>query len=284
MRMVRAIRRAMGCYARQLPDMLRYALLTLVIHAMPLAPALFLVDRAYAPGAALCAVLFVLLILPMRQNAAAVLQEALHGGRIFDCTIVSFEDYGRKLARGLKQTLLVLLWAVPVLAATLWAAGLWFAEGVQGQTDAATIGRMVRNGMGSGDLVQGVAMVIAAYALLWVPVMIGCGFHSGSRHARALGMPGLMKGCRLGQIGVWLAAQLTLLPWLICTALLVAGYIPQVIAALKNFSFEGMASPTDLLWQIGAAGCVLLAPLLPLRDLIIAAYPAERYDEMRREA
>lgn len=279
-----ALKRAFSTYKAQLPDMLRYALLTLIIHGMPLAPALALLDRKLYPICMLCAVLFVALVLPMRLNTADRLQRALRGERIFDLSLVSCRDYGRKVMSGLIRTLLLLLWALPALAATVWAYRLYAGDGVHGQNDAVTLLLQVKNQFGGGDIIHGIVNLVLLYLALWLPLAIGCGFHSGARHAEALGQKKLLRGHRLGQLLAWVCAQLTLLPWLIAVCIPIIHYVPELTQAVKRFTFDTMASPVPTLLWIAGLTCVLLLPVLPLRDLIIAAYPASLAEEARRDA
>lgn len=273
-----AVKRAWQAYWRQVPDMLRYLLLTLVIHLMPVVPALALLDEQLYPVLLLCPLLFVLLVLPMRQNAALVMQRALRGGSIADRALVSFADYGRKLLRGIRQTLLVLLWALPLLAVTGAAIWLYSLDGVNGSTDFVTLLKPVKQ-LGSGNVILGLLYVVLIYLSLWLPLLAGCAFHSGARHALALGSKQLLRRRHGRQVLTWLAAQCTLLPWLAVMAVPVHSFVTKAIDAIQRYDFSSLAPSGGMLLMIAAATLLLLLPMLPLRDLIIAAMPAQLYDE-----
>lgn len=278
-----AVKRAWQTYTRRLPDMLQYTLLTLVVHAMPIVPLLSLLDLSLWPMLLLTPVLFILLVLPMRLNAAEMMQQALHGGRLFGTGLVSFEHYGQKVMRGVRQMLLLLAWALPVLAVSGGALWLYKQQGVAGFNDAFTLFRYIRD-LGGGDLPTGMIDLLLIFLSLWVPLIVGCAFHSGARHAHALGDRRLMKGSRGKQMLTWLTAQCVLLPWLTAIAIPVAQYVPKAFDAVQRYEFSSAVPGKGMLIGMAVSTLVLLLPALPLRDLIIAAYPACKHDETRADA
>lgn len=85
-------------YTAHFGALLQGFLLQAVVCLIALAPLLFLSVPQAAPLAWLCPVLFVLLVLPMRQNAAQALASLLDGAEYPLGQVVSFQDYGRQAA------------------------------------------------------------------------------------------------------------------------------------------------------------------------------------------
>ena len=111
MKIREAWRQAWAIYRRSPSETFRFLLLELVLRLMALTPLLFLTEPALRWGALLSPVLFVLIVLPARANAAEVMQAACRGKRLFTIELVSFKDYGAKIAQGLKMAALLLLWS-----------------------------------------------------------------------------------------------------------------------------------------------------------------------------
>ena len=105
-------------YTAHFGALLQGLLLQAVVCLIALAPLLFLSVPQAAPLAWLCPVLFVLLVLPMRQNAAQALASLLDGAEYPLGQVVSFQDYGRKLLCSLRQGLCLVVWGLPCLAVT----------------------------------------------------------------------------------------------------------------------------------------------------------------------
>ena len=124
-----------------------------------LAPLLFLSVPQAAPLAWLCPVLFVLLVLPMRQNAAQALASLLDGAEYPLGQVVSFQDYGRKLLCSLRQGLCLVVWGLPCLAVTV---GMSMAY--NGLVDAFTLMRFFMD-LGGGKFTQGLLVGFGVYAL-----------------------------------------------------------------------------------------------------------------------
>lgn len=267
-----AFQQAWKLYRTQLPDMLRYVLLEVMLRLIVLAPLMFLFIKQLRLLALLCVPLFIFVTLPLRQNAALSMQAFLRGERLFDMLLVSCKDYGRKLANGVKNGLLVLLWSLPAIAATAVAVYLYSAEGVQGKNDAVTL-LMGVNQLGGGDIMRGLVVLACLYALTFVPMLIGLAFHSGTRHAQALCNTSLLRGHRMGVIGAWIVGLLPFIPFAGVTAGALISYVPKVLnTIMKTFSFDNLPSPVTCIVIVGAAVVVLLLPLLPLRELVQAAY------------
>lgn len=243
-------------------------LFQLTLRLMVAAPLLALVT-AEVPYLALLSIPLYILIVPVaRQNMAAAMQEALSGGPLFSHRLVSAENYGARLAQGLKRGLLLALWALPFLASTvlmIWA--------YSGQMDAFTLMRVVMS-IGGGSFMNGVKVVLLIYAATLLPILFGCAFHSGTRHADALGNKKLVKGHRMGIMLTWLGGCLALVPFLAVLVYESADYLAALVNALSNFSSGNLVLPAldAKVYVIGAGFIVLFLPGLAFKQLLTAAY------------
>lgn len=243
-------------------------LFQLTLRLMVAAPLLALVTTEVPYLALLSIPLYILIIPVARQNMAYAMQDALAGGPLFSMRLASTEGYGRKLGRGLKRGALLLLWALPFLVATallVWA--------YSGQMDAFTLMRVVMN-IGGGSFMNGVKVVLLIYAATLLPILIGCAFHSGARHAAALGDKGLMKGHRLNVMLTWLGGCLALVPFLAVLVYESADYLAALVNALGNIGSASLELPAldAKVYVIGAAFVVLFLPGLAFKQLLTAAY------------
>lgn len=243
-------------------------LFQLTLRLMVAAPLLALVTTE-APYLALLSIPLYVLIVPVaRQNMAYAMQTALAGGPLFSIGVASVEDYGHRLGQGLKRGALLLVWALPFLAATVllvWA--------YSGQMDAFTLMRVVMN-IGGGSFINGVKVVLVLYAATLLPILIGCAFHSGARHAAALGDKNLVKGHRLGVMLTWLGGCLALAPFLAVLVYESADYMTGLVNALGSFGSGNLVLPAldAKVYVIGAAFVVLFLPGLAFKQLLTAAY------------
>lgn len=243
-------------------------LFQLTLRLMVAAPLLALVTTEVPYLALLSIPLYILLIPVARQNMAAAMQEALSGGPLFSHRLVSAENYGARLAQSLKRGLLLVLWALPFLASTvlmIWA--------YSGQMDAFTLMRAVMS-IGGGSFMNGVKVVLLIYAATLLPILFGCAFHSGTRHAVALGNKKLVKGHRMGIMLTWLGGCLTLVPFLAVLVYESADYLAALVNALSNFGSGNLVLPAldAKVYVIGAAFVVLFLPGLAFKQLLTAAY------------
>lgn len=281
MKKTSAASRAWTLYRRYFPQLMLGLLLQIILRLIVLAPMLFLAARETRPLALLSLPLFVLIVLPARQNAAGVMAQ-LHQGYGFDLLgFVSCRDYGKKLLRGLKTTGLMLLWSLPFIAATVFVAFVYGGKTIEGVTDTFTVLRTVIS-LGNHSLVKtllpvsdtatirGVAAVIVMYLMTALPILIGWAFHAGTRHAAAIGQK---VRRRVRVMGAWLLGLLTLVPFLFVTATVSKGYLSQLLGALSNIGQGSLSLPPleQNLWLIAAAFVVLLLPLIPLKQLLPAA-------------
>ena len=273
MKKSKAFRKAWAVYLGHPAASLKFLLVELCLTLMALLPLLFLAEPSLRLLAGLTPVTWVLLALPVRFNAAGAMQAAMAGDSLFSMRVADPTAYGKKLAYGLGRCALLLMWGAPLIACVVIAR-----MHISGEMDGFTLMRLIKE-FGGGDLMQGVtwlALILTGAILL---LMMGIGFHSGDRHAAALGRPSLMKNRRWRMLGCWCCSLLVLLPMLAAIAGAVIRYAP-VLADLNGLLMGTVELPDTrtTLIMLGV-GAVLTIPLLPLRSLMLAA----RVDAWRRE-
>lgn len=276
-----SVSRAWTLYRRYFPQMMLGLLLQIVLRLIVATPLLFLAATETRMLALMTLPLFVLIVLPARQNAAEVMAK-LHQGYGFDLMgFVSFENYGKKLLRGLKTTLLMLLWALPFIAATGFLAFVYGGKTIEGVTDTFTVLRTVIN-LGNHQLVKtllpvsdtatirGVMAIIVMYLLTALPILIGWAFHAGHRHAAALGVKLRSRG---RVMGVWFLSLVTLVPFIVTAGAISMGFLKQLLGALSAIGQGSFSLPPleKNMWLLVAAFVVLLLPVIPFKQLLPAA-------------
>lgn len=273
MKITSAWRDAWKVYRAHPGDVLLTLFLQILLRLMAAAPLLLLSARETAAWALLCLPLYILIVLPARQNAAEAMQDALNGGRMFSLRLVSTEDYGRKVLRGVKQALLLMLWGLLWIAATALAVFIYAGKTIEGVTDVFTLLRTLM-ALGGGSSIQGAKIVVLIYLATLLPLMVGFAFHSGTRHAIALGDKSLVKGRRGGIMLVWLTGLVTVIPFAAVTAAVSMSFASALFQALANIGMESVALPPvgQNIYVILAALVVLLLPLIPIKQLLPAAY------------
>jgi hypothetical protein len=113
-----------------------------------------------------------------------------------------------------------------------------------------------------------VGMLAASLALFGV----GCGFHSGARHALAQGDKGLVRGHHGRILLCALASLIAVLPLVAALVAVVLRYAP-VVSDLNGLLMRTRKLPdTRGTLMILGAGALLTLPLLPLKSLIPAAF------------
>ena len=243
-------------------------LLQLVLRLMAAAPLLALVTTE-VPWVALLSIPLYMLIVPVaRQNMAEAMQDAIAGGPLFSVKLVSCENYGKKFLRGVKQALLMLLWAALFIAATCVAVWAY-----AGKVDAFTLVRVLMN-LGGGSFMNGIKLVLVIYAATLLPIILGCAFHSGTRHAIALGNKKILRGHRLGVVAVWLCGLVALVPFFAAAAYVGMDFVSGLVNALSNLGTGSIALPSvgDKIYLLAGAIVVLLLPALPFKQLMTAVY------------
>ena len=240
-------------------------LVELVLRGIALCPVLFLADSKLAPLALLAIPLYVLIVLPARQNYALALQDMMNGGSVFSTRLISTQDYGKKLLRGVKGMLCMLLWSAVTIAgvSALYAA-------LMGLVDFITLMRIF-SAIG-GSVVDGILIVAGAVAGSCLLILLGCAVHSGSRHAIAMGDKKLLKGQRLRMVGLWFAGLVLLVPFCVVAALALGNFAGTVISALKNMQMPSLSLSAQQAAMLIGGALVLLFPLLPLKNLLPAVY------------
>lgn len=259
-------KRALNVYKTHWCDLMLGMLIQSVVVLMTLTPLLFLAERATAPLALLSPVLFLLLVLPLRQNAAEAMRRLLTGGRFTTPELLSFHDYGRKLCRGLQTGLWLLLWSWPCLAASVvfW---LFYTDLVDGFTFIFFF-----KALGFGSFTLGVKMALGLYALTMMLALLGLAMHSWRRHGAAWQLPrSAARGNRLKLLALNLLGALTLVPFLVY-ACFFKDYLLQLALGLSGLVRGGqVATLNGSAWML-LGGIIVLLPALPLKELLPAVF------------
>lgn len=261
--------RAWKAYKEQFGGTMGFLLAEICIYLIALCPLLFLTDKTLKTGAVLSAVLFVLLVLPARQNAAAAMQNRMAGGKISTSLLIDPGAYLKKLLNGLKSVGMLLLWSVPLIALLLIAR-----RNISGDVDGFTVYRNIKN-FGGDDIVYGIIYLalIAVSALLLI--VIGCALRSGARHVHALGRKDLLNGHHGRLLLARLFSLVTLIPLIIGLAAAVTRYIPllqDLDGTIDGIMYGTLVLPdTKASLIIAGAGAILTLPLLPFGSLITAS-------------
>ena len=270
MKLTSVYRKAWAVYRRHWGALMLTLLLELVLRAIALTPLLFLATAQVRFLALLSIPLWVLIVLPARQNAAIAMRAMLEADESpFSIALVSPEHYAAKVLRGLLATLRMLVWCVPLIAGVILA--LWATHG---SMDGFTLYREIRN-VGGGNAMDGMKLILIGYALTLIPLLLGCAFHCGARHAEAMGQPRATRGRHFKLILLWLSSLTTFVPFLAATALVGASYVRSVVEAVKLFfsTFAlSLPGPGTTVILVAAFAVVLLLPLIPLHSLIPAVY------------
>ena len=240
-------------------------LVQLVLRAIALSPVLFLADKALAPLAFIAIPLYIFIVLPARQNYAIALQNMLDGGSVFTPQLISVKDYWRKLFRGVKGMICMLLWS----AVTITGVGLLYAA-VRGLVDFITLMRIFSS-IG-GNVMDGVMIVAGAVAASCLLIVLGCAVHSGSRHAIALGNKKLLKGNRLRLTALWFLGCILVLPFAAVVVYALGDYALSLVRELKNLKLPAFTLSVKQAALLIGGAAVLLFPALPLKNLLPAVY------------
>ncbi len=242
-------------------------LVELVLRGIALCPLLFLADAKLHMLALLAIPLYVLIVLPARQNYALALQDMMNGGSVFSLQLVSTKDYGKKLWRGVKGMLCILLWSLLTIGsvALLYAAfmGHWGLDVITLMRICSSIG---------GDVVKGMMMILSGIAATTLLILLGCAVHSGSRHAHAMGDRKLLKGSRLGLTGLWFTGLVLVIPFCAVAVFTLGDFAGTVVTALKNMQMPSLALNAQQAALLIGGAVLLLCPVLPLKNLLPAVY------------
>jgi len=240
-------------------------LVQIVLRAIALSPMLFLADKALAPLAYLAIPLYILIALPARQNYAIALQDMMDGGSVFTLQLISTKDYWKKLWRGVKGMICMLLWS----ALTIAGVGLLYAA-VRGLVDFITLMRIF-SAIG-GNVMDGVMIVAGAVAASCLLIVLGCAVHSGSRHAIALGDKKLLRGNRLRLTALWFLGCVLVIPFAAIVVYALGDYALSLVRELKNLKLSAFTLSVKQAALLIGGAAVLLFPVLPLKNLLPAVY------------
>ncbi len=265
MKMKPVLKETLQLYKKNFPQLMLALLVELVLRLIALSPALFLTDKALAPLAYLAIPLYVLIVLPARQNYALALQEMLRGGSVFSLQLISTRDYGKKLWRGVKGMLRMLVWS----ALTIAGVSLLYAA-VMGMVDFITLMRIF-SAIG-GNVMDGVMIVAGAVAASMLLILLGCAVHSGARHAIAMGDKKLLKGSRLRLTALWFLGLVLVVPFVAVVIAIFGGYVGTLINALKNMQMPSIALNAKQMAALIGGAILLLCPVLPLKNLLPAVF------------
>ncbi len=268
MKLTTAFRETLRLYKKNLPDLLLTLLLEMVLRAMCLAPLLFLASPETSALAWLCVPLYLLIILPARQNYAEALQGMLDGGRVFGLRLVSVENYGAKLLRGLLGAARLLLWSLPAIAGI--SAMLYIYNGA---VDGFTAMRLFSQ-LGGGSTMSGIFVAVGIIAAALVLTVVGCAAHCGSRHAAALGDQTLLRGHRLNLTALWMLGLCLLLPFAAVLVITTGEWALSFVRQLGNALLSGQISLAlgNRMYILLAAVLVLVLPVLPVKNMLPAVY------------
>lgn len=271
MKLIAALKATWHTYCTQFPQLLLTMLLQMILRVMALTPLLFLTLEETKMLALLCIPLYMLIVLPARQNVAACMQDALAGESVFSLRLISMKDYGRKVGRGLIMTLLMMLWGSLFIGCTAAAVYIYF-----GDVDVFTLLKTLMS-LGDGSSIKGATVVLEIYAATLLPLMLGVAFHSGTRHAAVLDGRKMLHSHRWGVVGAWMAGLVVLLPFAAVTAYIGMGYVSGLIAALASLGTGAVTLPPlrENLLALLAAAVFLLIPAIPFKQLLTAAYVRE---------
>ena len=265
MKLKPVLKAALAEYKKNFPQLCLALLVELVLRAIALSPLVFLADKALAPLAYLAIPLYILIALPARQNYALALQDMMNGGSVFSMQLISTKDYGKKLLRGVKGLVCILLWSLLTIA----GVSLLYAA-VMGLVDFITLMRIF-SAIG-GTVMDGVMIVAAAVAASCLLIVLGCAVHSGARHAVALGDKKLLKGNRLRLIALWFLGCVLVVPFAAVVVAALGDYALTLIASLKNLQLPAFTLNVKQAAMLIGGAVVLLVPVLPLKNLLPAVY------------
>ena len=294
MKVFTVLRESVKVYFKNFADLMGAYLVQGLLRAMCLTPLLFLLDASLSSLAWLCVPMYVLIVLPARQNYALALRDMLHGGRVLSPRLISFEGYFRKLGRGLLGMLKMLLWmALPITAIVLmleiyfgkgWLAttvvGLWDVTSLDGISMMTWFKNFGPDTI--GGLINLMLMVMATFIL---PLM-GCAVHCGSRHTIALKDKKLLRGQRLKLMLLWVLGFLFFLPFAGVTLVTLftdlKAFVMGFAEAFLTKSFTAMELGKRL-YLIMAAFVLLFLPAVPLKQLIPAVAVHQRMKKVYGE-
>ena len=269
MKVSAAFRDAYRVYAGHFGASIKFLVVEACMTLAAFTPLLFLTNNDLKPLALLAVPFYLLLMLWARVNAAAAMRDAFGGGSLFSYRLIEPGHYWKKILYGLKRCLMLLFWAIPMIAALAVA---WINYYGYGNVDVFTLMRNIKR-FGGEDVVTGMIYLALIFLATVVLLAFGCAFHSGDRHAFVRGNRKLIRGHRGKIVLCWLCSLVALLPLIIA----VIASVIYLLPALEDITAYIMTNEKNLPGMktvviILAVGAVLTVPLLPLRSLIPAAF------------
>lgn len=259
------LKESLRLYKTNFGPLLLAQLVELVLRAMALTPVLFLANKALAPLAWLALPLYLLIVLPARQNYALALQGMIRGESVFSLQLMATQGYWKKLWRGLKGTLCMLVWSAATLTGIVLLY-LSFKKWMDGFTLMSVFYAI------GGSVADGVWIVLGAIAASTLLILLGCAVHCGSRHAFALGDRQLLRGSRLRLAALWFLGLLLVVPFATVAAAILRDYAMSLLDTLMNLQLPSFALTLPQLGMLAVGASVLLYPLLPLKSMLPAVY------------
>ena len=269
MKLKPVLKESLRLYKKNFPQLCLALLIEVILRAIALSPLLFLADKALAPLAYIAIPLYILIVLPARQNYALALQNMMDGGNVFTVGLISVNRYFEKLLHGLLGMVCILLWsAVTIVSAVL----LYCAYVGHWGMDVLTLIRLCSS-VGGGDIMTGLLLILGGIAASVLLILLGCAVHSGSRHAIAMGNWKLLKGNRLRLTALWFLGLVLVVPFAAVVVAALGDYALTLVNALKSFTFpSSFALNGKQIAMLAAGAIVLLFPLLPLKNMLPAVY------------
>ena len=265
-RIIPAFSRAFRLGWQNKGDLFRFLIVEGCLMLIGLVPLMLLPEPEFGGLVWLAYPIMLMWLAIARMNAAAVMQDALAGGRVFSHRLMTFSDWRSQVKCGIKRLLLVLIWIIPLFAGLGYAFRLYIGED---NTDGFKVLQMVQD-FGKGDVMTGVWQLFWILIGLIFIVLIGFGFHSGVRHALALGDRKMVNGHHGKIVLGWVCSLVVLAPMWAALAYVIIKLIPVLnnISGVVGGTVEIPKARTLAL--VLAAGVVLTLPLFPVRSLIIA--------------
>ena len=262
-------------YKKNFGGLMLMTLIQLLIRLAVLAPLFFLTSKQLKPLAALAPVLYILLIAPLRRNAAKMYRDLAEGRPLQLKGLFSFGRYSEKMSGAAAAGIHLLPWAIPVIAATVYIILAY--NGV-----IMDVFTLLRSVMDLGNLewvkamlagtssatIRGVIVIMTAYLLTFLILSIGCALNSWRRFARSGEKmkrgSGLMR-CRI--IG-----GATMIPFLAVAVVVSRDYLSKLLDAVSGMIGGGLKLPPmdGMVYVVGAAFVLLYLPRIPLSSIITA--------------
>lgn len=268
MKISQAFRKAFRIVSGQKAEALKLLVTEIALTGICLAPLLFLTEKGPLRYlAALAGVLWLLVKVPARLNAAAAMQDSLGDGKLFSLRVADPGNYGKKIGYAFGRLGLLALWSLPMIAALLYAWEMYAGQSANGLTVLDMIYQF-----GGQDMKTGILYLLLILLGLILIAALGAGFHSGDRHAFVLEEKKLLKGKRANVLLCRICSLVFMLPVFIAAGIVISRYIP-LLNDVSGVVAGDVARPSDretlIILGIGA---VLTLPLLPLRSMVTAAY------------